>query len=347
MHRVLKTALSVLVFASTIPFYAGFFDDFDTNKFVNNVADSVLNQKPKVKDLLFAKSMSAEGMPQEITKDFSVNDSRVYVFLKIEDFDEYDSISAEWSYGSNNSWQKIGNFEMKPPKGAVDAYFFISKQEGYSWPVGEYKVDISVNNESALTRYFNITGESSSSAAQTSKTAKSPSKGKSEILNLIMAKGMDSNSDPVDVAESFAPTDMSIYLFFNTKNVNAADTLSSKWYVMNGSDWEEIANVSIQPPDDSTNAHFALRKTDGKPWYEGEYKVDVFVKGVPKATKYFTIASSEQQEREIVSSVLSSSKGSQPSEMKVSAPQETSSTPSETPSSSPVSKQSAEDDFSL
>lgn len=182
MNKLKSIAGLILLFFS-LPFYAGFFDDFDSNKFMDNVTDKILSSNPSINDMLFAKGISPEGMPESITKDFVPSDNKIYAFLKLDNFDSMHEIEAEWSFHLNDRWISLGSFAWTPAKGSPDAYFYMSSKNGRSWSVGEYKVEISIDKELIFARYFNVKDIESSGDVPSVKTAKSDSKAKSEILN--------------------------------------------------------------------------------------------------------------------------------------------------------------------
>lgn len=163
MRTKLKAGLATVIIFLSLPYYAGFFDNFDSKKLINNVTDAVLNTKPAVTDMLFAKGITKEGMPQNIVKDFAPKDSKIYVYLKLDNFDGTDEIKAEWVFELNGRWVSLGTNVWTPPKGSPDTYFCISGKDGKAWAVGEYKVEISVEKEIVFSKFFNVKdGENSS-----------------------------------------------------------------------------------------------------------------------------------------------------------------------------------------
>lgn len=287
-----KVVFAVIFFSLFISLKAGFFDDFDTSKIVNNAVASALVQKPKVNDLIIAKGVSDSRGPVSPTNKFSPYDRKVYVFLEISNFiDEQDNLSADWSYHDKYEWTKLGSVNINPPEGATDVYFYISRNDGSSWPVGEYRIDIYVCKELSFTRFFNVEG----SLKQTEQTVKFAFKLKPEIFNLVSAKGINSNNDPINVSEIFLPSDSHIYIFMNTKNINSTDSMTADWQYRNGTKWESLGVMSIEVPKNTTNVHFYTKRTDEQMWKPGDYRVAISVNGILTARNYFTIAGEPEQ----------------------------------------------------
>lgn len=154
------------------------------------------------------------------------------------------------------------------------------------------------NAENGTTSSSNSDNKPSSEGQPSLKT--SVTRSRSEIFNMVASKNINSDSNPQDITEIFLPDDNSIYIFFNTKNVNAADTITAKWQYMSENKWVNITVVDLEPPDNTSQAHFFMKRKETNLWPVGEYRVEIFVKGVPKATKYFTVESSGDNKEKAV-----------------------------------------------
>ena len=121
------------------------------------------------------------------------------------------------------------------------------------------------------------------------------------ISDVVMSKAVDENtSQPIDPTNVFSPSDLGIYCSFNISGFPVGSQLKVEWYYVGGDPATE--NITGTEYLAETQTATITKKGSGRTytvyshegqkdytWPPGDYRVDISVDDVQKATTTFTV----------------------------------------------------------
>lgn len=111
--------------------------------------------------------------------------------------------------------------------------------------------------------------------------------GSATFGKLVMAANVDANNAPTALADTFSPTQKTIYLVAEARDVAAGTRLAASW-TRDGTPVQVSDDIVTSQPYHNSNIEFHLNAgTDG--FTPGSYKVQLIVNGQPGPSASFSV----------------------------------------------------------
>jgi len=227
---------------------------------------SVKPAAPEVKGIALAKELTADYKPVKETTEFYPNEP-FYCSVNVANIRKGDAVKASWFYG-----EELLNETTYTAEKSGSGYIGFKLEPEKYWPIGQYRVEISLNDQAAGEKTFSVVPPKEAI----------PSK----VKKVVTAKEVDENQKPVELAIVFAP-DETVHCSVNA-DLGIYSRLVAKWY-HEGKLLEDFTTTFIaekNAPD--TYVDFYLEPS--RPLPEGNYTVEIYLDGNLARTVDFSVS---------------------------------------------------------
>jgi hypothetical protein len=283
MKKMMKTAFvcAFFAFASASPFATCRANDFfkvldNINKGLETIQDA------SVQSVQVSSSFSS-GAASGVGTVFTPDTKTIYVSYTAKG-SSYDlPIQAVWSKISNGVASRIYTMSGKMPKSGSVAEFHLSSNG--TWPLGDYKVDLIVQNKTAASASFKIdSSQSSGNAGVWNGTAVVEKAG---VKDVVAAKGFASGK--ADGAASSFEELKTVYAVYTATGPSEGVEIQALWYSVDAKGAAvKIATLKGRMPASGSASEFHL-SVSGSSWPVGSYRVDLLIDGAVAGSVSFKI----------------------------------------------------------
>jgi len=226
-------------------------------------------------DLLFCESIDSEtGEPIDPKDEFGIEIEKIFAIIKVSGVEGEDNYRFTLkNKDTGETIQDITEQYSRKEKGFLEMYVYLEsedlKEDQIILEPGEYTVEFYHKGKLIEDAEFEI------------------NKPDAEILEVVLANGINEKYEPVNITDVFGPTD-SFYACVKLDYHIAGDNLTAKWYF--GED-ELIDEISL----DLENYYLPGYTTFKMPgdasylWPAGEYKVEIYFNGALYGTYDFEV----------------------------------------------------------
>lgn len=197
---------------------------------------------------------------------------KLIVSAQLHDAPNNTKVTFVWTYVENN--QVIDSFEADSGE-ISDRYIFCELTMDKNWPVGEYKVEMYIddNEEPAAVVEF---------AVEEITTA--------NIQNAHMTTAVDGEGIPKDTVTNYGP-DADFIASAVIYNVPKNTEITFVWSYVDSEDL--VIGKSTASSGELTDRYIYCYLITDKDWPKGEYKVEIYLgtEETPYAVAYFTVGS--------------------------------------------------------
>jgi hypothetical protein len=191
-------------------------------------------------------------------------------------------VSSEWVYVKGEA-AGVEDYVIDTVAVTTDGtrYLFFSLPKSTdSWPVGEYKLNLSIDGKEEVSLPFTVARNASGAGAAT-------------LSEATMALSVDSMSKPVESASVFESDTPEIICSVLVSNAPAGTELLSEWYYVSG-EWQGVTNrlVGSVPVAVQGTQYAALSLTvPDEGWPAGQYQVKLYLNGSLQDAVPFSVES--------------------------------------------------------
>ena len=226
----------------------------------------IASPPPPIVGVTLAQQIDESQKPVQPTNVFEQTDT---FFCSVEVFklEAGSQITAKWYHGEEN----LDQFTLTTDTaGSGHLGFNLSAEDGM-WPIGDYKVEIELNNVPVQVVDFSV---------------KSPDEAiPSRVKSAIMTRSVDDNYKATEPILVFAPTD-TIHCSVNA-DLGIGSQLTAKWYKRGELMEEHLTIVTVQENMSDTYVDFYLAPSN--PLAPGPYAIEVLLNGQLTRAIDFTV----------------------------------------------------------
>lgn len=109
-----------------------------------------------------------------------------------------------------------------------------------------------------------------------------------EFGDIVMAKGIGSNNEPISITSTFNTSEDVIYVVAYAKHIESGTALYARWSY-EGEPFEDTAVITADRDYDDTYVEFHIEPTSVNVLKAGDYTVKIYVNGNPVKTVSFKV----------------------------------------------------------
>lgn len=226
-------------------------------------------------DLLFCESIDSEtGEPIDPKDEFGIEIEKIFAIIKVSGVEGEDNYRFTLkNKDTEETIQDITEQYSRKEKGFLEMYVYLEsedlKEDQIILEPGEYTVEFYHKGKLIEDAEFEI------------------NKPDAEILEVVLANGINEKYEPVNITDVFGPTD-SFYACVKLDYHIAGDNLTAKWYF--GED-ELIDEISLDLENYYLPGYttFEMPGDTSYPWPVGDYKVEIYLNGTLHDTYDFEV----------------------------------------------------------
>lgn len=230
-----------------------------------------------LKDVVLAKNVESDSFkPIDPTTSFDPTQAIFHAIVSLDNAPRELTLDARWYLVRATGYQpntKISEKELSIAAGGTRNVDFTLKGKTDKWPGGSYCVEIYANGNLALSKTFQVVGDSTPSNA-----------GAEIVKQVVLAEDTKpSTFEPITPTVKFASNAPFIHAAVQLVNAPANTTFRARWYPPG----QDPLDFNLQT-DGSRWLDFRLTPApDGFP--KGEYKVEIYVNEQLANTQTFTV----------------------------------------------------------
>ena len=226
----------------------------------------VASPPPSIVGVTLARQINESQQPVRPTNVFEQTET-FFCSVEVFELEAGSNIAANWYYGEEN----LDQFTLTPDTaGSGHLGFNLSAEDGV-WPVGDYRVEIELNNVVVQVVDFSVKPPDEAI----------PSRVKSAILTL----SVDDNYHATEPALVFAPSD-TIHCSVNA-DLGLGSQLTAKWYSRGELMEQYLTVITVQENMSDTYVDFYLAPTI--PLAPGPYTIEILLNGQLTRAVDFTV----------------------------------------------------------
>ena len=109
-----------------------------------------------------------------------------------------------------------------------------------------------------------------------------------EFGDVVMAKGIGSNNEPISITSTFSTSEDVIYVVAYAKHIDSGTAMYARWSYA-GEPFEDTAVITADRAYDDTYVEFHIEPTAIGVLKAGDYTVKIYVNGNPVKTVSFKV----------------------------------------------------------
>jgi len=223
--------------------------------------------EPSVDEAVTARSLDDEYKPVEETTEF-YPDETFYCSAEVSNLEKGAKVKAEWFFGE----EFLGEYTYTAEEGG-SGYVGFNLTPEETWPMGDYKVEVYLEEELARTVTFSVVPPEGATP--------------SRVIKAVTCKEVDEEYRPVEPSTTFAPTDV-VHCSVNA-DLGLYSQLVAKWYFEGELLEDFVTTLVLQENIADTYAHFYLEPQPELA--EGDYTVEIYLDGELAKSVDFTVES--------------------------------------------------------
>ena len=225
-----------------------------------------------IQEAHMTSALDTYGRPVDTTTICSNKSQKLIVSAQLHDAPDNTKVTFVWTYVENN--QVIDSFEADSGE-ISDRYIFCELAMDKNWPVGEYKVEIYIDDNEKPAAVVEFAVEEITAA---------------NIQNAQMTTAVDGDGIPKDTVTKYS-ADEDFLASAVIYNVPKNTEITFVWTYVDSENL--MLGKSTASSGELTNRYIYCNLITDKDWPQGEYKVEIYLgtEKTPYSVAYFTVGS--------------------------------------------------------